>query len=144
MLLNTVLKTVTAFVGIALFSSAVAGESRLQLNEFAVSWQGDGELQVTKNEQGEAAIQCECRGDVRVTNEQFEARAKRLVFDSAKQSLLLEGDVRLKMKELNGQPIVGEMQAERVTVKMVKEQLRVETFSTKLIGTVRLRSNDGS
>ncbi len=139
MLVNTVLQSVAICVGVVLLSSANASESQVLLDEFAVSWQGDGQLRASKDDHGKVVLHCECRGDVRVSNEQFQAHAKRLVFDSAEQSLLLEGDVKLKVLEGAGQLAAGEVCAERVTLRIAEDQVLIDTCGAKLIGTVRLR-----
>ena len=139
MLFGPVLQTVTMLVGIALLSSAQASESRVLMDEFAVSWKGDGQLLVSKDEAGKTVVRCECRGEVRVSNKQFEAQAKHLTYDSAKQTLLLDGDVKLKVHDAAGQPAVGELLAERVILRIADDQVSMETFGAKLIGTVRLQ-----
>ena len=108
------------------------------LDEFAVSWQGDGQLRATKDEQGRVVFLCECQGDVRVSNRHFQAQARRLAYDSAKQTLLLEGNVRLQVRKFEGQPAAGQLIAERVTLKIADDQLLMESTGAKLHGTVQL------
>ncbi len=128
---TAVLLAVTAAVVIG--AETARAEQKATLQGVEISWNGQGEIQLAADDDGELSLSLRLNGNVVVRGEQLVAKADRLTYSAAKKVVSLEsagsGKVQLSFQMPDDGPTLR-LAARKIVISLSDGRIKVDGAGT--------------
>lgn len=114
---------------VAIGTETAKADQTTTLQGIQVSWDGQGEIQLAPDDDGDFSLSLRLYGNVVVRGRQFDARADRLIYDTEEKSVSLESgdssEVRLSFRMPDDGPTLR-LAARKIVISLSDGRIKVE------------------